>query len=161
MPPHVPKPGASDTGPRGVRIADSGYGSPITLQYMPVDKIRVGKRHRKNMGDLNAQLSRHELLAAPNIGRAASAAVVLWWQRYVPRAELVFIRRQENPFHRRRRAGRQIAGAGNLSLFLGLRGRVALENAVRCGLGALMIPASTVKSDRSALKLEEACSARP
>jgi endonuclease YncB( thermonuclease family) len=43
----------------------------------------------------------------------------------------------------------------------GLRGRVALENAVRCGLGALMIPASTVKSDRSALKLEEACSARP
>jgi hypothetical protein len=43
---------------------------------MPVDKIRVGKRHRKDMGDLNAQLSRHELLAAPNIGRAASAAVV-------------------------------------------------------------------------------------
>jgi hypothetical protein len=82
MHPHVPKPGAGDTGPRGVRIADGGYASPITLQYMPVDKIRVGKRHRKDRGDLNAQLSRHELLAAPNIGRAASAAVVLWLARH-------------------------------------------------------------------------------
>ena len=31
----------------------------------------------------------------------------------------------------------------------GPRGRVALENAARCGLGTLMIPASTVRSDRS------------
>src|SRR5262249_31463818 len=54
MPPHEPKPGAGDNGPRGVRIADGGYGSPITLQCMPVDKIRVGKRHRKDVGDLNA-----------------------------------------------------------------------------------------------------------
>src|SRR5262249_32207557 len=29
------------------------------------------------------------------------------------------------------------------------RGRVALENAARCGLGTLMIPASTVRFDRS------------
>src|SRR5262249_46064162 len=48
MPPHEPKPGAGDTGPRGVRIADGGYGSPITLQCMLVDKIRVGKRHRSH-----------------------------------------------------------------------------------------------------------------
>ena len=51
MPPHVPKPGAGDTRPRGVRIADGEYGSPITSQCMPVDKIRVGKRHRKDIGD--------------------------------------------------------------------------------------------------------------
>jgi hypothetical protein len=42
MLPHVPKPGAGDTGPRGVRIADGGYDSPITPQCMPVDKIRIG-----------------------------------------------------------------------------------------------------------------------
>ena len=51
-------------------------------QLWPIDQIRVGKRHRKDMGDLNAQPSRHELLAAPNIGRAASAAVVLWLARH-------------------------------------------------------------------------------
>jgi hypothetical protein len=54
MSPHVPKPGAGDTGPRGVRIADGEYGSPITSQCMPVDKIRIGKRHRKDTGDLDA-----------------------------------------------------------------------------------------------------------
>ena len=32
MPQHVPKPGAGDTGPRRIRIADSGYGSLITPQ---------------------------------------------------------------------------------------------------------------------------------
>jgi len=52
MPPHVPKPGAGDTGPRGVRIADGGYASPITPQCMPVDKIRVGERHRRDPGDI-------------------------------------------------------------------------------------------------------------
>jgi ParB-like chromosome segregation protein Spo0J len=54
MPPHVPKPGAGNTGPRGVGIADGDYSSPITPQYMPIDKIRVGKRHRNDMGDLDA-----------------------------------------------------------------------------------------------------------
>jgi hypothetical protein len=52
MPQHVPKPGAGDTGPRGVRIADGEYGSPITSQCMPVDKIRIGKRHRLDLGDI-------------------------------------------------------------------------------------------------------------
>jgi ParB-like chromosome segregation protein Spo0J len=52
MPQHVPKPGAGDTRPRGVRIADGEYGSPITSQCMPVDKIRIGKRHRLDLGDI-------------------------------------------------------------------------------------------------------------
>ena len=52
MPPHAPKPGAGDTGLRGVRIADGEYGSPITSQCMPVDKIRIGKRHRLDFGDV-------------------------------------------------------------------------------------------------------------
>ena len=52
MPQHVPKPGAGDTGPRGVRIADGEYGSPITSQCMPVDKIRIGKRHRLDLGEI-------------------------------------------------------------------------------------------------------------
>jgi hypothetical protein len=52
MPPHVPKPGAGDTGPQGVRIADGEYGSPITSQCMPVDKIRIGKRHGLDLGDI-------------------------------------------------------------------------------------------------------------
>jgi hypothetical protein len=30
MPPHTPKPGAGDTGPRECCIADSGYGFPLT-----------------------------------------------------------------------------------------------------------------------------------
>jgi ParB-like nuclease domain len=52
MPPDVPKPGACDTGRRGFGIADGRYASPITPQCMPVDKIRVGKRHRLDLGDI-------------------------------------------------------------------------------------------------------------
>ena len=52
MPPHAPKPGAGDTGPRGVRIADGEYGFPITSQCMPVDKIRIGTRHGRDLDDI-------------------------------------------------------------------------------------------------------------
>jgi hypothetical protein len=52
MPPHVPKPGAGDIGPRGVRIADGEYGSPITSQCTSVDKIRIGERHRLDLSDI-------------------------------------------------------------------------------------------------------------
>jgi len=91
MPPHVPKPGAGDTGPRGVRIADGGYGSPITLQCMPVDKIRVGKRHRKDMGDLDGLAASvhasgllHPIVVSPDgllLGgerRVAAAKLIRW-----------------------------------------------------------------------------------
>jgi hypothetical protein len=84
-----------------------------------------------------------------------------WWQRYVPRAELVlFVGKKIRFIGVDGQEGKSPAQGTCLYSF-GLRGRVALEDAVRCGLGALMIPASTVKSDRSALKLEEAWSARP
>src|SRR6516164_79108 len=79
-----------------------------------------------------------------------------WWQRYVPLAELVlFVGKKIRFIGVDGQEGKSPAQGTCLYSF-GLRGRVALENAARCGLGALMIPASTVKSDRSALKLEEA-----
>ena len=37
---------------REVRIGDDGYGSRLTLPTMRVDKILVGERHRKDMGDI-------------------------------------------------------------------------------------------------------------
>jgi hypothetical protein len=65
MPPHVPKPGAGDTGPRGVRIADGEYGPPITSQCKPVDKIRIGKRHRLDLGDIAGLAESIEDLGTP------------------------------------------------------------------------------------------------
>jgi ParB/Sulfiredoxin domain len=91
MRPHVPKPGAGNTGPRGVRIADSGYVSPIAPQCTPVDKIRVGKRHRKDMGDLDGLAASmhasgllHPIVVSPDgllLGgerRAAAAKLIRW-----------------------------------------------------------------------------------
>src|SRR6516162_2195132 len=96
-------------------------------------------------------------LNAPFGGRNALAP---WRERYVPRAELVlFVAKKIRFIGVDGQEGKSPAQGTCLYSF-GPRGRAALENAVRCGLGVLMIPASTVKSDRSALKLEEACSAR-
>ena len=89
MPPHVPKPGAGDTGPRGVRIADGGYGSPITLQCMPVDKIRVGKRHRKDMGDLDALAANMDALGLLHPVVVAPDGLLLSGERRVAAAKLL------------------------------------------------------------------------
>ena len=77
MPQHVPKPGAGDTGPRGVRIADGEYGFPITSQCMPVDKIRIGTRHRRDLDDIaglaeSIALHALELLRRDAQGRAST-----------------------------------------------------------------------------------------
>ena len=88
MRPHVPKPGAGNTGPRGVRIADSGYVSPIAPQCMPVDKIRVGKRHRKEMGDLNglaASMHASGLLHLLCGERRVAAAKLIRWKTILVR----------------------------------------------------------------------------
>jgi len=72
-----------------------------------------------------------------------------WWQRYVPRAELIlFVGKKIRFIGADGQEGKSPAQGTCLYSF-GPRGRVALENAARCGLGTLMIPASTVRSDRS------------
>jgi len=89
MPPHVPKPGAGDTRPRGVRIADGEYGSPITSQCMPVDKIRVGKRHRKDMGDLDALAANMDALGLLHPVVVAPDGLLLSGERRVAAAKLL------------------------------------------------------------------------
>src|SRR5262245_47219468 len=51
---HTPKPGAGDIGPGEVRLSADGYGFPIASRTLPVDQIRVGERHRKDLGDIDA-----------------------------------------------------------------------------------------------------------
>src|SRR6516162_8097907 len=62
MAPFAPKPGAGDTGLRGNCTADGTYGPALTLPasiehaahggIIPIDSIRVGPRHRRDMGDI-------------------------------------------------------------------------------------------------------------
>lgn len=73
MPPYAPKPAAGDGWPREDRIGDHGYNSPIAAPRMPVDKIRVGARHRKGVGDLEelaASISEVGLLHPPVVTSA-------------------------------------------------------------------------------------------
>lgn len=76
-----------------------------------------------------------------------------WWQRYVPRAELVlFVGKKIRFIGANGQEGKSPAQGTCLYSF-GPRGRVALETAARRELGTLMIPAPAVRSNRSASTL--------
>jgi hypothetical protein len=63
-----------------------------------------------------------------------------WWQRYIPRAELVlFVAKKIRFIGADGQEGKSPA-QGTVLYSFGARGRSALERAARAGLGALMVP---------------------